>query len=153
MTLEGEPWFAVPDVCNALSITRGGQSFRWLSADEIRTQEKGENPIPSLFIGRCSKVRLMSESGLYKFVMRSDKPEARAFQDWVTREVLPSIRKTVAYVMPNDPKNTFPINPTVIRVKAVPSTHQTTEANPVPLPFMCARTSARPRPKRVLAHR
>ena len=32
---------------------------------------------------------LLSESGLYKFIMRSDKPTARPFQDWVTREVLP----------------------------------------------------------------
>jgi len=31
--------------------------------------------------------------------MRSDKPEARAFQDWVTRDVLPAIRKDGAYVM------------------------------------------------------
>lgn len=41
---------------------------------------------------------VISESGLYKLVMRSDKPQAKAFQDWVTREVLPSIRKTGAYV-------------------------------------------------------
>ena len=36
--------------------------------------------------------KLVSESGLYKLIMRSDKPEARKFQDWVTREVLPAIR-------------------------------------------------------------
>jgi prophage antirepressor-like protein len=35
----------------------------------------------------------VSESGLYKLVMRSNKPEAREFQNWVTREVLPAIRK------------------------------------------------------------
>ncbi|MGV3576629.1 MAG: Bro-N domain-containing protein [Devosia sp.] len=37
---------------------------------------------------------LVPESGLYKLTMRSDKAEARPFQDWVTREVLPAIRKT-----------------------------------------------------------
>jgi|GEM_PF-6970342 Prophage antirepressor len=41
---------------------------------------------------------IISESGLYKLVMRSDKPEAREFQDWVTREVLPAIRKDGMYV-------------------------------------------------------
>lgn len=46
-------------------------------------------------------VAIVSESGLYKLIMRSDKPEARAFQDWVTRVVLPSIRKTGAYVAPS----------------------------------------------------
>ncbi|MGR3760646.1 BRO-N domain-containing protein [Roseobacteraceae bacterium NS-SX3] len=43
---------------------------------------------------------IISESGLYKLIMRSDKAEARAFQDWATREVLPSIRKTDSYVAP-----------------------------------------------------
>jgi prophage antirepressor-like protein len=36
---------------------------------------------------------LLSESGLYKIIMRSDKPTARPFQDWVTKEVLPVIKK------------------------------------------------------------
>jgi prophage antirepressor-like protein len=31
--------------------------------------------------------------------MRSDKPQARLFQDWVTRDVLPAIRKDGAYIM------------------------------------------------------
>lgn len=39
-------------------------------------------------------VLLISESGLYKLIMRSDKKEARVFQDWVTKDVLPSIWKT-----------------------------------------------------------
>lgn len=43
-------------------------------------------------------VMLISESGLYKLIMRSDKPEAKAFQDWVTRDVLPAIRKDGGYV-------------------------------------------------------
>ena len=42
---------------------------------------------------------IIAESGLYKLVMRSDKSEARKFQDWVTRDVLPAIRKNGAYVM------------------------------------------------------
>lgn len=37
---------------------------------------------------------LITESGLYKLIMRSDKAEAKVFRDWVTREVLPTIRKT-----------------------------------------------------------
>ena len=41
---------------------------------------------------------IISESGLYKMIMRSDKPEAKKFQDWVTRDVLPSIRKHGGYI-------------------------------------------------------
>ncbi|CAO4194256.1 BRO-N domain-containing protein [Methylorubrum extorquens] len=40
---------------------------------------------------------LISESGLYKLVMRSDKPAAGPFQEWVTREVLPAIRRSGGY--------------------------------------------------------
>ena len=44
-------------------------------------------------------VLVLNESGLYKLVMRSNKPEAKAFQDWVTRVVLPDIRKDGAYLL------------------------------------------------------
>lgn len=46
-----------------------------------------------------SQAKLITESGLYKLIMRSDKPEAKRFQDWVTREVLPAIRKDGLYVV------------------------------------------------------
>jgi prophage antirepressor-like protein len=51
-----------------------------------------------LFEGRQSRLALLSESGFYRMVNRSDMPEAEPFQDWVTREVLPSIRKTLGNV-------------------------------------------------------
>ncbi len=41
----------------------------------------------------------VSESGLYKLIMRPEKPDAVAFQNWVTKEVLPSIRKTGGYLL------------------------------------------------------
>lgn len=45
------------------------------------------------------RAKLMTESGLYKVLFQSRKPEARAFQDWVTRVVLPAIRKDGGYIM------------------------------------------------------
>ncbi|AJY44002.1 hypothetical protein I6G56_11760 [Burkholderia humptydooensis] len=42
---------------------------------------------------------MISESGLYALVMRSNKPIAREFRKWVTSEVLPSIRKHGMYMM------------------------------------------------------
>jgi hypothetical protein len=55
------------------------------------------NPIVSSFPN--TGLVCVSESGLYKLIMRSDKPEAKDFQDWVTRVVLPAIRKDGGYVM------------------------------------------------------
>ena len=40
----------------------------------------------------------ITEAGLYRLVMRSNKPEASDFQDWVTDTVLPAIRKDGAYI-------------------------------------------------------
>lgn len=64
--------------------------------------------IPQLMrVGRGgTRLNLVSESGLYKLIMRSDKPEAKRFQNWVTQEVLPSIRKTGAYVVGQAPIET-----------------------------------------------
>ena len=42
-------------------------------------------------------MKFINESGLYTLIARSNKPEARKFQRWVTSEVLPSIRKTGSY--------------------------------------------------------
>ena len=39
-----------------------------------------------------------AQSGLYKLVIRSDKEEAKGFQDWVTKDALPTIRKDCAYI-------------------------------------------------------
>lgn len=70
-----------------------------LEANEYR-KEGGLNRIEGEgFDARATFVVLVSESGLYKLVMRSDKPEARRFQNWVTGTVLPAIRKDGAYVM------------------------------------------------------
>ncbi len=76
-----------------LDITNTGNAYRRLNNDEksnIRRVDLGLNP------GR--DLTLISESGLYKLIMRSDKPEAKSFQNWVTRDVLPAIRKDDMYV-------------------------------------------------------
>ncbi len=40
----------------------------------------------------------LTESGVYKLVFKSHKPNAEAFTDWIADEVLPTIRKTGGYV-------------------------------------------------------
>ena len=41
----------------------------------------------------------LTESGVYKLIMRSNKPEAERFTDWVVDEVIPSIRKNEGYLL------------------------------------------------------
>jgi prophage antirepressor-like protein len=75
--------------------------WRWLTRlDGNETFLADRASHPQLFCGsRAPSLTLISESGLYKLVLRSNKPEARQFQDWVTRDVLPAIRKDGAYIM------------------------------------------------------
>ncbi len=84
---DGEPWFVLKDVCNILSIGNAADVYARLDEDE-----KGVGQIDTL--GGNQKMSIISESGLYNVILRSDKPEAKPFRKWVTSEVLPSIRKT-----------------------------------------------------------
>ena len=45
--------------------------------------------------------KFLTESGVYKLIFKSKKKEAEKFQDWVTDDVLPSIRKHGAYMTEN----------------------------------------------------
>lgn len=62
---------------------------------------------------------VVSESGLYKLTMRSDKPGARRFQDWVTRDVLPAIRKDGAYILGEEKVATGELDEEAFVLKAI----------------------------------
>ena len=87
---EGEPWFVAADVCRALEITQPTRACGRLDGDE-----KGVSSIHTL--GGEQELLIVSEPGLYALVLGSRKPEAKAFQRWITHEVIPSIRKHGAY--------------------------------------------------------
>ena len=65
---------------------------------KLNDDEKGVKRIATL--GGPQNTSIISESGLYKLVMRSDKPEARAFQDWVTGNWA-SLSKPIAWGLQN----------------------------------------------------
>lgn len=85
----GEVWFVAKDVCDILGI--GTEQIR-----RIPDTQKGLRQMQTP--GGPQNLSIISEAGLYRLVLRSDKSEAEPFIDWVTSEVLPSIRKTGAYV-------------------------------------------------------
>lgn len=92
--IDGAPWWAAADVHHIVGVSKAGTNFSFLGDDEKQVIRKcGQTSL------KGHGLLFISESGLYKFVLRSDKPEARAFQDWVTRVVLPAIRKDGAYIM------------------------------------------------------
>lgn len=86
--IAGEPWFVAADVCAVLEIGNPSMAMNRLEEDEVTLSQ---------IEGSHRPTNLISESGLYSLVLRSDKPQARPFRKWVTAEVLPSIRKTGRY--------------------------------------------------------
>ena len=87
----GEPWFVLKDVCDALDVSNSRMVSDRLDADEVSQAYIIDG------MGRKQRTTIVNEPGLYNVILRSDKPEAKAFKRWVTHEVLPSIRKTGAY--------------------------------------------------------
>ena len=88
-----EPMFCLSDVCKALGLTQP-------SKVKDRLNEKGVRSIPTLTNGGEQKLLYINESNLYKTIFQSRKESAERFTDWVTDEVLPSIRKTGGYNKP-----------------------------------------------------
>ena len=87
------PWFVAKDVCEVLELSDVNKAVSKLDEDE--------KLIRKLFVsGQNRDMIIINESGLYTLIMRSNKPEARRFRKWVTSEVLPSIRATGQYTMP-----------------------------------------------------
>jgi prophage antirepressor-like protein len=98
MTRQNEMWFLASDVCRILGIKKDDEP------QKLEQLESGERATTKLETnGGMQEVSIVSESGFYTLVMRSRKPVALPFQRWVTKEVLPSIRRTGSYTMSGRP--------------------------------------------------
>lgn len=123
-TNEFEPWFIAKEVATLLGYENTRRAIndlvdildqKMLSHSEckelfgqnIQVNETLENaddyrgtemvPRDNTMKINSNGMKFINESGLYTLIARSNKPEARKFQRWVTSEVLPSIRKTGSY--------------------------------------------------------
>lgn len=94
--IDGEPWFVAADVCHALDIGNPSDALNRLDDDErtLVSIEGASNGKP---------VNGVNEPGLYSLVLGSRKPEAKAFKRWITHDVIPTIRKTGGYQVPQSP--------------------------------------------------
>lgn len=90
--MEGEPWFVAADVATVLDLGNPRSSLALLDEDE-----KGVHSVDTP--GGTQQVTIVSESGLYSLVLRSRKAEAKAFKRWITRDVLPTIRRTGSFTV------------------------------------------------------
>lgn len=90
---DGEPWFCAADVFRVLGIVNGRNL---LKTGDYSDGVHQMYTIDSL--GRKQKTNFINEPNLYRIIFRSDKKEAKQFQDWVFNQVLPEIRKTGQFV-------------------------------------------------------
>lgn len=97
---DGEPWFYAVDVCRVLEVQNPTDALKSLDEDERMTLDNTEGHSGKR--GGAQTFNIISESGLYTLIFKSRKPEAKRFRKWVTSEVLPAIRKTGTYRVPED---------------------------------------------------
>jgi prophage antirepressor-like protein len=96
LTINNEPWFVAQDICRVLEIKNVSKALS-------RIDEEDKGAITSSdTIGRQQNYTVINESGFYSLLLGSRKLVAKPFKRWVTKEVLPSIRKTGKYQLENN---------------------------------------------------
>ena len=119
LLLDNKVWFIAKDVCDALGIINNRQAIRELDEDEKLTYKLYTS-------GQNRNTSIISESGLYALILRSNKPYARTFRKWITSEVIPTILKKGFYSM-NSTKNKTDF----IDARNIPYSHVTFNESPV----------------------
>lgn len=94
LSINGEPWFVAQDIAGALGYGNSRDAvFKHVDADD-----KGVAKCDTL--GGAQDMTVINESGMYSLILGSKLTNAKKFKHWVTSEVLPSIRKTGGYNLP-----------------------------------------------------
>ena len=100
--IDGEPWFVGNDVASILGYKIPKDAVKAHVPEKDKSvvqlsdiQVGGETSLPDHM--KSAKITIINESGLYRLILRSNMPNAEKFSDWVTSDVLPSIRKTGSY--------------------------------------------------------
>ena len=92
----GEPYFVGKDVAEILGYTNPRKAI----LDHVDEEDKTDGVTIRDSIGRAQTPVLINESGLYSLILSSKMPNAKRFKHWITSEVLPTLRKTGTYTMP-----------------------------------------------------
>ena len=100
VTIDGEPYFVGKDVATVLGYSNPNEAIQ----DHVDVEDKLNSKTLSSFeinLGQRGGW-LINESGLYCLILESELDSAKRFKKWVTKEILPTIRKTGGYVNSDD---------------------------------------------------
>lgn len=90
--IDNEPWFVGKDVAEALGYRDTSDALKkHVDADDKLTRRFADS-------GQAREMYIINESGLYSLILSSKLPGAKEFKRWITHDVIPSIRKTGAYM-------------------------------------------------------
>lgn len=97
ISIDGEPWLVGKDVADNLGYQNGSRDINRHVDEEDRRKDMISDGT------QLKETILINESGLYSLVLSSKLPTAKKFKRWVTHEVIPAIRKTGGYHVPQSP--------------------------------------------------
>lgn len=102
VNIDGDPWLVGKDVAAALGYSNTKDALAsHVDAEDKSILQRSEN---ATFEIPTRGLTIINESGLYSLVLSSKLPTAKKFKHWVTSEVLPAIRKTGGYHVPQSPE-------------------------------------------------
>lgn len=105
----GEPWFAVKDVCDALELADTNKASARLDEDELTR-------IKFVSGGQMREMLFTNKPGIYSLILGSRKPEAKAFKRWITHEVIPAIENHGMYATPETAEKILQDPDTMIKI-------------------------------------
>ncbi|MBC2576553.1 ORF6C domain-containing protein [Peptostreptococcus canis] len=95
LEIDGEYWFIGKDIANILGYQNGSRDInRHVDEDDRQNYQNGT-------FESNRGLTIINESGLYSLILGSKLESAKRFKKWVTREVLPTLRKTGIYTLPH----------------------------------------------------
>ena len=103
--IDGEPWFVAKDIAEKLGYAKTFNMTKQIDEDDKQIFDCSSQEHAN-FNSMTRNIGIINESGLYSAIMYSTLKNAKRFKRWVTKEVLPSIRRTGAYGQPQLPQST-----------------------------------------------
>lgn len=100
--IDGEPWFVAKDIAEKLGYSKTFNMTKQIDAEDKQMFDCSSQEDAN-FNSKARQIGIINESGLYSAIMGSQLKSAKSFKRWVTKDVLPSIRRTGTYGAPQLP--------------------------------------------------
>ncbi|UOC05509.1 BRO family protein [Lactobacillus johnsonii] len=100
LKINDEPWFVGKDLATILGYSNTRDALN----KHVDSEDKNTVAIRDGITRGNPNQTIVNESGMFSLILSSNLPNAKKFKRWVTSEVLPTIRKTGSYQLPQTPE-------------------------------------------------